>query len=136
MLDLKLKATDNEARVFAGCQLVLAVLLAWWLHKTGHNTLATVAVALSVAVAVLGLLKPRAVAPFYALWMLAAFPIGWVMSYVMAGVVYFLVVTPIGLLSRAFGRDGMSRKFDSKATTYWESTTREPTDPKRYFRQF
>ena len=134
MLDLKLKATDNEARVFAGCQLVLAGIVAWWLNKSGYSTAAIVVVAVSAAVAVIGLIKPRATAPLYAAWMLAAFPIGWAMSYVMASIVYFLVVTPIGLLARLFGHDGMGRKFKPEAQSYWNET--QPSDPKRYFRQF
>jgi hypothetical protein len=134
MLDLKLKATDNEARVFAGCQLVLALAVAWWLNKSGYDTAGIAVIAVSVAVAVIGLIKPRATAPLYAAWMLAAFPIGWVMSYVMASIVYFLVVTPIGLLARLFGHDGMGRKFKPEAESYWTET--QPSDPKRYFRQF
>ena len=135
MLDLKLKATDNEARVFAVSQLLMAGLVAWWLNGKGYSTAAAILVGFSVLIALVGLIKPRLTAPLYAAWMLAAFPIGWVMSYVMASLVYFLVVTPIGLLARLLGRDAMGRRFDPDATSYWTETP-EPTDPKRYFRQF
>ncbi len=135
MLDLKLKATDKEARIFAVSQLAMAGLVAWWLYGKGYSTLAMSLVGLSLLVAIVGFVKPRLTAPLYAAWMLAAFPIGWVMSYVMASLVYFLVVTPIGLCRRLFGRDPMGRKFDPDATTYW-SETPETDDPKRYFRQF
>jgi len=135
MLELKLKATDNEARVFAGCQLVLAYLIAWWLFTRDYATAAKMLIAASCVVAVVGLIKPRWTAPLYAAWMLAAFPIGWVMSYVVASVVYFAVVTPIGLIARLAGRDAMGRRFDSSATTYWRETP-EMDEPKRYYRQF
>ena len=51
-------------------------------------------------------------------WTAAVFPIGWVMSYVLLGGVYFLVLTPIGLAMRICGRDPMQRKFDRQAKTY------------------
>ena len=135
MLELKLKATDNEARVFAGCQLVLAGLIAWWLFNRDYATAAKVLMSVSSVIAVVGLIKPRWTAPLYAGWMLAAFPIGWVMSYVVASVVYFAVVTPIGLIARVAGRDAMGRRFDPNATTYWRETP-EVDEPKRYYRQF
>lgn len=135
MLELKLTATDKEARVFAGCQLVLACLVGWWLVGRGYQTAAYVLIAASGVVAIVGLVKPRWTAPLYAGWMLAAFPVGWVMSYVVASVVYFAVVTPIGLVARLTGRDAMGRRFDPHAPTYWRDTP-EVDEPKRYYRQF
>lgn len=135
MLDLKLTATDNEARVFAGCQLLLALLIAWWLDSREYRAIAVVLLITSLAITVIGLWRPRAIRWFYAGWMLAAFPIGWVMSYVVAGFVYFLVITPIGLVMRLIGRDGLARSFDPQAETYWEATP-ESAEPGSYFRQF
>ena len=73
--------------------------------------------------------------PMFVGWMYAAYPIGWGVSHVLLGLVYFGVVTPIGLLMRAVGHDPMARRFDRSAPTYW--IARKPvTDVKRYFRQF
>jgi carbamoyltransferase len=73
--------------------------------------------------------------PMFVGWMYAAYPIGFVVSHVLLGLVYFGVVTPIGLLMRAVGHDPMARRFDRSAPTYW--IARKPvTDVKRYFRQF
>jgi hypothetical protein len=72
---------------------------------------------------------------FYLGWMYAAFPIGWTVSHVVLGIVYFGVVTPIGLILQLFGYDSMSRRARSNQTSYWEVSS-SPEDPKRYFRQF
>ena len=73
--------------------------------------------------------------PLYLGWMYAAFPIGFVVSHVILGVVYYLVFTPIGLLMRLVGYDPMSRKMDRRAASYW--IEHDPhRDPARYFRQF
>ncbi len=136
MLDLKLKATPNEARVFATGQFALVLVAAWWLNHSGYSTLAVCAALLSGGVLLAGWIRPAWISGLYAAWMLAAFPIGWIMSYVVAGVVYFGVITPIGLLMRLTGRDSLGLRFDPKASTYWVNTEDEEPDPARYFRQF
>jgi len=73
--------------------------------------------------------------PMFVGWMYAAYPLGFIVSHVLLGLVYFGVVTPIGLLLRAVGHDPMTRRFDRSAKTYW--IAREQTrDVRRYFRQF
>ena len=73
--------------------------------------------------------------PILVSWMHAALPIGWTVSHLMMGVVYFAVVTPIGLLSRLVRGDTLHRRRDPHARTYWiERPRRSGTE--RYLRQF
>ena len=73
--------------------------------------------------------------PIWIGWMVAAFPIGWAMSHMILAITWVLVVTPIGLVMRAIGRDPLHRKIDRDRSSYW--TEHDPHgDPKRYFRQF
>jgi len=71
----------------------------------------------------------------YVAWTYAALPIGWTISHVILASVFYLLVTPIGLLMRLSGRDPMHRKIDPSAKTYWMER-KNVTDPARYFRQF
>ncbi len=67
-------------------------------------------------------------------WIYLTFPIGFVLSHAILAAVFYLVVTPIGLLMRLFGNDPMRRRFDRAASTYW--VEHDPhRDPARYFRQ-
>lgn len=77
----------------------------------------------------------RAARALYRGWMFAALPIGWVVSHIVLGLVYFGVVTPIGLLRRALGHDPMQRRIDPGATTYWQRHEMA-TSKDRYFEQF
>ncbi len=74
-------------------------------------------------------------ASLYRGWMFAALPIGWTVSATLMGIVFFLVITPIGLILRAMGKDPMCRRPDPAAATYW-LPHRQETDRARYFRQF
>lgn len=73
--------------------------------------------------------------PMFVGWMYAAYPIGFVVSHLLLALVYFGVVTPIGLLMRAVGHDPMTRRFDRSAPTYWIARE-QVADVRRYFRQF
>ncbi len=65
-----------------------------------------------------------------------AWPIGFVVSHVVLAAVYYLVLTPIGLLMRVFGYDPMARRFDREAASYWHERATAGSEAKRYFRQF
>lgn len=71
----------------------------------------------------------------FRLWMVAVFPIGFVVSHLAIGLVFYLVITPIGLVMRLLGRDPLERKFDRSAQSYWIRRS-SGTRPERYFRQF
>ena len=90
--------------------------------------------AAAVIVPLLGMLSPRFLRIVYLGMAYAAFPIGFVVSHLLLAVVYYLVLTPTGLLMRAFGYDPMSRRFDPGAPSYWVSR-KGPPSADRYFRQ-
>jgi hypothetical protein len=67
--------------------------------------------------------------------MCAAFPIGWTVSHLLLAAVFYLLIAPLGLLLRTFGRDKLKLREDRSPATYW--TPRPPSKPlSRYFRQF
>lgn len=68
-------------------------------------------------------------------WIYAAYPLGFVLSHVAMAVVYYLVITPIALVSRTVRPDRMQRKTDPRAQSHWH-TRPGPRDPGSYFRQF
>ena len=68
-------------------------------------------------------------------WMYAALPIGWTVSHLVMGVVYFAVVTPIGLLSRLVRGDTLHRRPDRNARSYWIERPHR-SGSRRYLRQF
>jgi hypothetical protein len=80
-------------------------------------------------------LIPQIARPFYIVWYAIACCIGLVVGNVLLGMVYYLVLTPVGLLLRAAGRPPISKGFDRKRTSYWKPAEKV-IDLKRYYRQF
>ena len=87
------------------------------------------------ALALLYYAVPALRRPMFVGWMYAAYPVGLVVSHVLLGLVYFGVVTPIGLVMKAVRYDPLERRFDRSATTYWIARERT-SGVRRYFRQF
>jgi hypothetical protein len=83
----------------------------------------------------LGAVAPRSLKYLHALWIGLSLLIGWVMTRVILTVVFFLVVTPIGLLQRLLGRSNVDLGFRTGADTYWQ-THKKPFAPADYRNQF
>ena len=67
--------------------------------------------------------------------MLVTLPVGWMVSFVLLAVCYFVLLMPLGLVFRLVGRDALCRKFDRAAKSYWLAH-RPPDRLERYFHQF
>jgi len=90
----------------------------------------------AVVVPVIGWLYPRFMRWVFLGMSYLGWPIGFVVSHVVLAIVYYLVLTPIGLMTRLFGYDSMKTRFDPEAATYWKERTPATAGTKRYFRQF
>lgn len=75
--------------------------------------------AVSLLFLLTALLLPMVLAPVEKVWMWFAGILGFIMTNVLLTLVFFLGVTPTGLLMRLSGRDPMHRKFDKNADSYW-----------------
>lgn len=105
-----------------------------WYRGTSFSIVATLWTIAAVACLV-ALTFPNAMRPVYIALTCATFPIGWVVSHLLLAFIFYLIITPIGLVMRLCGYDPMHRKFDRGASTYWKPHATE-TDTSRYFRQF
>ncbi len=134
---LSLAFNDEESRRGQLVGALTPVLL------LGGHLLARAAggVAAAASLAGLGLIAALAVwsAPAFgrrlrAGWMRAVTPVGWSVSRLLLGIVYYVVLTPIGLALRLAGRDPLRRRAGSVADSYW-ADHRPARDVERYFRQ-
>jgi hypothetical protein len=73
----------------------------------------------------------------YSLWLAFSIILGYFVSRILLTIIFFLVITPMGLIFRVIGKDPMERKLDRKAISYWSKKEQE-SDPsiERYGKQF
>ena len=124
----------SQLRVFAAAWLVCFGLLAIAVRAKGHSQAAIWIAGFALGVPAIGLVAPKLLRLVYLGMTYLTFPVGWVISHVILAAVYYLVLTPIGLILRLFRYDPLARGFDRSASTYWKSRG-APVPAERYFRQ-
>ena len=73
---------------------------------------------ISIIFLVLGLLNSKILTPLNKLWFKFGILLGKIVSPFVMGIIFFLVVTPIGLIMRLFGKDVLNLKYNEKKS-YW-----------------
>lgn len=126
---------DRMLRQFAFLWIVFfgAIALAQEFHHHRH-VLALVLGILAATVGPVGLVWPSAIKPVFIGWMVLVFPIGWIISHVMLGILFYGMFSPIGLLFRIRGRDALALKPQPNAATYWHLKP-QGKDKSRYLHQ-
>ncbi|HUL01642.1 MAG TPA: SxtJ family membrane protein [Gemmatimonadales bacterium] len=113
------RLTPNAGRRFGltvgGALIVLAVLF-WW---RGRGTAAVVLLAIGCTLVVAGALAPARLGPVYTIWMGIGKAISKVTTPIILGILYFLIVTPLGIVMRLVGRDPLRRAL--RDDSYWTS---------------
>lgn len=84
----------------------------------------------------LGYLWPRVLVRPYRLWMGFALVLGVIMSTLILSVVYYVLLTPVGVVMRLLGKDPLIRKIDRQAKSYWTQRPPDTNDPKRIEKMF
>jgi hypothetical protein len=76
------------------------------------------ALALGLALVVPALVLPRSLTHVYRIWMAAGAALGWINTRVLLSVIFYGLVTPMGIIRRRLGRDPMQRRFEPGVGTY------------------
>jgi len=87
------------------------------------------------AFAVVGWVRPSWLRWLFVGWMILAFPIGWTISQLLIGSMFYLVITPVALVFRVMGRDVLRRKRGKSDPTLWNIKV-PPDDSRRYLREY
>lgn len=101
--------------------VVLAIVALWPLKSGGEIRLWAAGAA--TAFLVLALVLPRLLRPLNLVWFKFGMLLHRVVTPVVMGLLFFLTVTPVGLLMRATGKDPMRLKRAPQAASYWIDRT-------------
>ncbi|HLK13133.1 MAG TPA: SxtJ family membrane protein [Candidatus Binatia bacterium] len=127
--------TPRELRKFGltvgGAFLVLGTV-SWW---RGHVVPPRVLWTLGALLLAPGLLAPALLAPVERAWMRLAEALGWVNTRLILGVLFYVVVTPLGWVLRRF-RDPLDRRLDGAGGSAWVRRPPAVADPAAYRHQF
>ena len=110
---------------------IVFAIIAFWPITSG-NPLRLWPLPISIIFLVLGLLNSKLLNPLNIVWVKFGELLGRIIAPVVMGLIYFIIVTPIGLFMRLIGKDLLNLKF-SKANTYWIKREKKVGSMKKQF---
>ena len=97
--------------------IVFLAFALWPLTKKGEINLYLISIALIFLI--LGLLNSKILTPLNRSWIKFGELLGRIIAPIVMGIIYFIILTPISLLVRLFGKDLIGMKFNNSLKTYW-----------------
>ena len=134
--ELKNIRTDNKAirdfGILIGIILLIIAGILFYKERASYELI----IFLGIAFIGLGLGKPIILKPFYSIWMYFAVVLGWFMTRLILGLLFYIVVSPISLISRLFGKEFLDLKPSSLNRSYWNYKDNDSISHQNYEKQF
>ena len=107
----------NSNRSFGIVFFVVFLLIAFYPLLKGHD-LRIWSLIVSLIFLILGLLNSKILTPLNKMWFKLGLFLGKIISPLIMGIIFFIVVTPIGIIMRLFNKDLLNLKYN-KEKSYW-----------------
>lgn len=114
---------------------VLLAVAGWWFLRSRFPSVVPIAAALGALLVVLGLVAPRTLYWPNRGWMALAEALSFISTRVVLAVVFFVAVTPIGIVKRLTGWDPLRRRARA-APSYWRPYAERQRDPRHYEKMY
>ena len=113
----KIKISSN--RSFGLVFFVVFFIISIWPLIVHEEPIRVWSAIISVIFLVLGLINSKILTPLNKLWFKFGIALGAVVAPIVMGIIFFLVVTPIGIFMRIIGKDLLNQKFNKVKKSYW-----------------
>ena len=126
----KIKISSN--RSFGLVFFVVFLIVALWPLKSGED-IRIWSLALSIIFFSLGILNSKLLTPLNKLWFKFGILLGSIVSPIVMGLVFFLVVTPTSIIMRLLGKDLLKMDKVKNVSTYWIKRDKQKSTMKKQF---
>jgi hypothetical protein len=135
MIAIQWNPERKQLRQFAGIWFPAFCALVGWsiARKSGHWHEVEIGWAIAGVISLFGLVFPPLIRPIFVGLILLTYPIGWVVSHLLLGLMYYGIVSPVGLILRMTGHDPLQLKTPS-GNTLWKTPVGK-NGPGSYLRQ-
>tara|TARA_B100000242_G_C42765180_1_gene356449 strand:+ start:215 stop:607 length:393 start_codon:yes stop_codon:yes gene_type:complete len=126
--DIKLPSNKSFAIVF----FIVFLLIGFYPLLKGYE-IRSWSLIVSIIILILGLTNSKFLTPFNKLWFKFGIFLGRLISPLVMGLIFFVVVTPIAILMRILKKDLLNLNFNNKIATYWIDKTGPKSKMKNQF---
>ena len=95
------------------------LLIGFWIYYPSQNFVGLIFLFIGTLLLVSGLIFTTTLSLVYKVWMGLAFTLGWLMSRILLTILFYFVITPIGLLAKLVGKDFLDINYKLKRKSYW-----------------
>jgi multisubunit Na+/H+ antiporter MnhG subunit len=127
-------ATRKELRQFGLLVGAVFTVIGLWPLVFRGEPLRLWAIGLGGLLIACGGMLPHVLRPIHTGWMWVGHIMGWINTRILLGIVFYVLVTPMGLVFRLMGKDTMRQGFAESSTTY--RVIRAPRPPAHMKHQF
>lgn len=118
-----------------GLTALLCLVGGWQLYK-GHVNIYGWFFGSAGLILALAFLAPIVLKPLFKVITTVGHAIGWVNTRILLGIIFYMVFTPIGILSRLLRKDLLDKRLDKDAKSYWNKKDGGVFAKEQYERQF
>ena len=97
------------------------------------NALRIWSIFLAITFLILGLMNSKLLTPLNILWFKFGMFLGFIIAPIVMGIIFFLVITPTGLIMKTMGKDLLNNKYDKKRASYWINRAKPKSTMKQQF---
>ena len=126
------KSNLRKFGIMVGTVLLIIAGLLFWKEKESFQLFLAIGTVLFVT----GIAIPFTLKPFYWVWMVFSIILGWFMTRVILSLLFFVIITPIGLIARSFGKQFLDLKWNKTDNTYWNHHSDSIFEKENYEKQF
>ena len=126
------KSDFRKFGITVGLFLMVVGGFLFWKGKESFEIMLVSGLVLSV----LGLTIHVVLKPIYWIWMVLAAVLGWIMTRVILGVLFYVVITPIGVFSRMSQNKFLDLKWHETKDSYWNFRNTKQRNNEDYEKQF
>ena len=124
--------TQSSNRSFGILFFVVFLIISLWPLKNG-NTLNFYFLVASIIFLILGAFNSKLLSPLNKAWIKFGEILGLIIAPIVMGIVYFVILTPVSLIVRLFGKDLLGLKLLKKNETYWMKRNKKLTSMDKQF---
>ena len=110
--------SQSSNKSFGLLFFVVFLIIGLWPLKNGES-LNFYFIIVSVVFLILGLLNSKLLSPLNKSWIKLGEILGIIIAPIVMALVYFVILTPISIIVRVFGKDLLGLKFLKEKETYW-----------------
>lgn len=122
------KKIKNFGFLIGGVLIVLSIFI-MWKGVTHYQIILIIGTVFILS----GVIIPKVLKPIYKIWMTLAIILGWIMTRVILTILFYLIITPIGVIARLFGKQFLDLSWKKSTVSFWNKRSESVNEMEKQF---